>query len=114
MYPILFLFSCEEPVELRTLSYSFLDADTVVEVQSIPVGYSDQYKATFRAVNEYGSSVASEESVLYYVGNASEPLEMSTDAFGYARPVVEPGFPVSLADSEQDFYPYLQPKNQTQ
>lgn len=112
MYPILFFLSCEEPVEIRTLSYSFLNADTVIEVQSIPVGYSDEYKATFRAVNEYGSSIASEELVLYTVGASSQILEMSTDAFGYARPVVEPGLPVSLADSGEDFYPYLQPKNQ--
>ena len=110
MNPILFLVSCEEPVEIRTLSYSFLKANTVVEVQSVPVGYTDEFKATFRTVNEYGASIPSSQEITYYVGNSQG--ETSADAFGYARPVVTSGLPVYLSESAERLYPYLQPNNQ--
>lgn len=112
MYLILFLVSCEEPVEIRTLSYSHINASAVVEVQSIPVGYTDELKATFRTVNEYGAAIPSSDVIAYYVGPSNSEGEIEPDAFGYARPVVAEGNAISLSTTESKFYPYIQPENQ--
>ncbi|MAA80059.1 MAG: hypothetical protein CL916_12460 [Deltaproteobacteria bacterium] len=112
MYPFLFLVSCEEPVEIRTLSYSFIKANTVVEVQSVPVGYTDELRATFRSVNEYGASIASSDVISYYVGDSNAEGQVFTDAFGYARPVIGEGGSVSLSTTEDKFFPYIQSENQ--
>lgn len=109
---IFFLFACEEPIEIRTLSYSLIEADTVVATQSLPVSYTDDSKATFRTINEYGASISTSDPIEFYLDGAEEAVSISTDVFGYARPVVESGQGVRLSAEDELVFPSQQPENQ--
>ena len=103
------LFSCTEPAEIRTLSYSFLDDTTVVGVEAIETPYIGESKVTFRAYNSFGAAVQSPDSISYFKGEEAKTVE--TDVFGYARPDIEPGIGVRLTVEDEFLYPIPQGSN---
>jgi|GEM_PF-6568155 len=106
------LLACSEPVELRTLSFSYLEADEITNIEALSIPYTDSSQATFRTVNSYGVAISSTEPINFYVEGEDIPREVMTDAFGYARAELLPSEGYRLSVDNELMYPIVQSQNQ--
>ena len=111
MTPFLLFFSCSEPVEIRTLSYSALEANEVVSIEALSVPYTDAVQGTFRALNSYGAALATSDPISFFVDGSDEASTVFTAAFGYARPSLNDGDGFRLSPEDDFIFPIMQSEN---